>query len=76
MSTCPCGCAIAAWSLPWPVATAPWSPAVVHESAPRPRSEAGDFPAALFPPAAVDPDLVDTTTFQPADVIPTPRRAS
>ncbi len=69
--TCPCGCAVAAWSLPWPVATAPWSPAVVHDSTPRPRSYtvAEAYPAALFPPAAVDPDLVDTTTVHPADAL-------
>lgn len=54
--TCPCGCALAAWSMPWPMEVAPWSPAVVHERAP----VASRQPVpSLFPVGAVDPELVD-----------------
>jgi hypothetical protein len=50
---CSCGCALASWSMPWPVDAAPWSPAVVHDTAP--------VAAALFPWNDADPDLVDVT---------------
>lgn len=54
--TCPCGCVLAAWSMPWPVtsgAAAPWSPAVVHDTAPR------THVYSLFPVETADPELVD-----------------
>ena len=44
--TCACGCAVAAWSMPWPDGsggTAPWTPTPMHEEAP------GRAPGALFP---------------------------
>lgn len=49
---CPCGCAVAAWSMPWPVRVAPWSPAVVHE----PGATTGAVVPALFPVEGADPD--------------------
>lgn len=50
---CPCGCAVAAWSMPWPVRVAPWSPAVVHE----PGATTGAVVPALFPVEGADPDI-------------------
>jgi hypothetical protein len=32
---CPCGCAVAAWSMPWPVTSAgvaPWAPEAMHQA--------------------------------------------
>lgn len=49
---CPCGCAVAAWSMPWPVRVAPWSPAVVHE----PGATTGAVVPALFPVEGAEPD--------------------
>ena len=75
---CPCGCAVAAWSMPWPVRVAPWSPAVVHE----PGATTGAVVPSLFPvdtagPASdlvaadvVDPDLTATDLITP-DLIDT-----
>ena len=55
---CPCGCALAAWSMPWPVRTEPWTPATVHG----PRPHGGHVAeSAFFPLGAVDPELVDGT---------------
>ncbi len=54
--TCPCGCALAAWSMPWPVtsgAAAPWSPAAVLETAPRAHVY------TLFPVESADLEFVD-----------------
>ena len=63
---CPCGCAVAAWSMPWPVRVAPWSPAVVHE----PGATTGAVVPALFPvegdgPDPVAPDLVAADLVDP-----------
>lgn len=66
---CSCGCALAAWSMPWPAETAPWSPAVVHDGAPAARTTAlfpyviadGDTAVAV----AADPDLVDSDYLAP-----------
>lgn len=76
--TCPCGCALAAWSLPWPVHSAPWSPAAVHEQEPAPRADASP---ALLPEDAIGPlpedgaavPLVDQHLIEP-DVLTEPRR--
>lgn len=58
---CPCGCALAAWSMPWPIATAPWSPTVVHATAPTSRTTA-PFPLASGDDAEVtDVDVTDPT---------------
>ena len=63
---CPCGCAVAAWSMPWPVRVAPWSPAVVHE----PGATTGAVVPALFPvegdgPDPAAPDLVAADLVDP-----------
>lgn len=47
--------------MPWPVRSAPWSPAAVHQEAPAPRAEAS--PALL---------LEDTIGPRPADGVPVP----
>ena len=62
---CPCGCALAAWSMPWPIAAAPWSPEVVH-SAP-----AVALTTALFPFAPADSELTDRGIRLDLDLIDT-----
>jgi hypothetical protein len=65
---CPCGCAVAAWSMPWPVTsagTAPWAPEAMHQASRR--APAGDRDdRALFVADEVR-DVTDSPYIGPPD---------
>jgi hypothetical protein len=67
--TCACGCAVAAWSMPWPATpggAAHWTPtpAPVHQEVP------GRAPGALFPVELAEEMAQETTA---ADIHDTER---